>query len=244
MSEVIIVASGKGGTGKTSVTANLGALLAKDGYKVALLDMDMGMRNLDLYLGLENRIVYNIMDVFSGICRIKRALVKDRRFENLYLMSASPRKDDRDVTPLHMEVLCDKLRKNFDYIIIDCPAGIGRGLEIAMAGADRALIVTEADVAAVRDADVMNRYLKKSGIEETCYIVNKVRADLMEQNLLLSLSEIAEILSGQMIGLIQYDDNIYISTNRGVPIVSKEGTYIEQNFQNIKERFIAAGKKE
>ena len=119
MGEVIVVASGKGGTGKTAVTANLGALLAKDGYKVALIDMDMGMRNLDLYLGLENRIVYNIMDVFTGICRIKRAFVKDRRFENLYLMSASPRKDERDITPLHMEILCNKIKESFDYILID-----------------------------------------------------------------------------------------------------------------------------
>ncbi len=243
MGEVILVASGKGGTGKTSVTANLGALLAKDGYKVALIDMDMGMRNLDLYLGLENRIVYNIMDVFTGICRIKRAFVKDRRFENLFLMSASPRKEERDITPLHMEVLCDKIRPVFDYILIDCPAGAGSGLELAMAGADRALIVTEADMAALRDADVLNRYLKKSGITNTCYIVNKVRADLMERKVIPDLNEVAEIMSSKMIGIIQFDDNIYISTNRGVPIVFKEGTYIEQNFQNIKRRFIECGKE-
>lgn len=243
MGEVIIVASGKGGTGKTAVTANLGALLAKDGYKVALIDMDMGMRNLDLYLGMENRIVYNIMDVFTGICRIKRAMVKDRRFDNLYLMSASPRKDNRDITPLHMEVLCEKLKKNYDYVLIDCPAGNGRGLEIAMAGADRALIVTEADMAAIRDADALNRYLQKNGIEKTCYIVNKVRADLMAQNLVPGLNEITDILSGRMIGVIQFDDNIYISTNRGIPIVTKEGSYIEENFQNIKRRFIEEGKQ-
>ena len=243
MGEVILVASGKGGTGKTSVTANLGALLAKDGYKVALIDMDMGMRNLDLYLGLENRVVYNIMDVFTGICRIKRAFIKDRRFENLYLMSASPRKDERDITPLHMEIFCEKIRDAFDYIMIDCPAGIGSGLEVAMAGADRALIVTEADMAALRDADILNRYLKKNGIDNTCYIVNKVRADLMERKLIPDLNEVAEIMSSKMIGIIQFDDNIYISTNRGIPIVFKEGTYIEQNFQNIKRRFIACGNK-
>lgn len=242
MGEVILVASGKGGTGKTAVTANLGALLAKDGYKVALLDMDMGMRNLDLYLGLENRIVYNIMDVFTGICRIKRALVKDRHFDNLYLMSACPRKDSRDITPLHMEVLCEKLRKDFDYVLIDCPAGIGSGVEVSMAGADRALLITEADMAAIRDADALDRYFKKNGIENTCYIVNKVRAELMARNLVPNLNEITEILSSQMIGVIQYDDNIYISTNQGVPIVFKEGTYIEENFQNIKQRFIQCGK--
>lgn len=244
MGEIILVASGKGGTGKTSVTANLGALLAKDGYKVALIDMDMGMRNLDLYLGLENRVVYNIMDVFTGICRIKRAFIKDRRFENLYLMSASPRKDERDITPLHMEILCDRIRDSFDYVLIDCPAGIGTGLELAMAGADRALIVTEADMAALRDADILNRYLKENGIKNTCYIVNKVRADLMERKLIPDLNEVSEIMSSsKMVGIIQFDDNIYISTNRGIPIVFKKGTYIEENFQNIKRRFIACGKK-
>lgn len=242
MGEVILITSGKGGTGKTAVTANLGALLAKDGYKVALLDMDMGMRNLDLYLGLENRIVYNIMDVFAGICRIKRAMVKDKRFDALYLMSACPRKDDRDITPLHMEVLCEKLRKKFDYILIDCPAGIGKGIEISMAGADRALLVTEADMAAVRDADALDRYMKKNGIENTCYVVNKVRAELMASNLVPNLNEITEILSSKMIGVIQFDDNIYISTNQGIPIVFKQGTYIEENFQNIKRRLIECGK--
>ena len=243
MGEVILVASGKGGTGKTAVTANLGALLAKDGYKVALIDMDMGMRNLDLYLGLENRIVYNIMDVFTGICRIKRAFVRDKRFENLYLMSASPRKDDRDITPLHMEILCSKIKESFDYVLIDCPAGIGTGLEVAMAGADRALIVTEADMAALRDADIVHRYIKQSGITNTCYIVNKVRADLMERKLIPDLNEISETMGSKMIGIIQFDDNIYVSTNRGIPIVFKKGTYIEENFQNIKRRFIACGKK-
>lgn len=244
MGEAILVASGKGGTGKTAVTANLGALLSRQGHKVALLDMDMGMRNLDLYLGLENRVVYNIMDVFSGICRIRRALIRDRRFENLYLMSACPRKDDRDVTPLHMKVLCKKLKNEFDYILIDCPAGIGSGLDISLGGADRLLLVTEADVASVRDADVLNRYVKAAGIDNTCYIVNKVRADLMAQHLVPDLKEIAEILSSEMIGLIQFDDNIYISTNRGIPIVYKENTYIEENFRNILSRLLEKGKKD
>ncbi|MCQ4638088.1 septum site-determining protein MinD [Anaerovorax odorimutans] len=241
MGEVILVASGKGGTGKTAVTANMGALLARQGYKVALLDMDMGMRNLDLYLGLENRVVYNIMDVLSGICKIKRALIKDRRFENLYLMSACPRKDNRDITPLHMEILCRKLKKNFDYVFIDCPAGIGSGLDISLAGADRALLVTEADIAALRDADVLNRYLIKAGIKDTCYIVNKVRVDLMAEHLVPDLKEISEILNSRLIGLIQFDDNIYISTNRGIPIVYKEGTYIEENFRNILRRLMETG---
>ena len=116
MSEVIIVTSGKGGTGKTMFSVNIGTLLAKRGYRTVLIDMDMGLRNLDLYMGLENNVVYNIMDVLSGVCRVKKALIKDTRFNDLYMMAATPGKDYRDITPLHMEILCDKLKEQFDYI--------------------------------------------------------------------------------------------------------------------------------
>ncbi len=238
MGEAILVASGKGGTGKTAVVANIGALLAKQGRKVALLDMDMGMRNLDLYLGLESKVVYNIMDVLTGVCKIKKALIRDRRFENLYLMSASPRRDTRDITPLHMEILCRKLKGEFDYLLIDCPSGMGRELDVSLAGADKALLVTEADTAAVRDADALNGYIRKKGIQDTRYVVNKVRAELMATHLVPDVREISEILNGKMIGLIQFDDNIYISTNKGIPIVCKEGTYIEKNFRVITQRLI------
>ncbi|MEG0662659.1 MAG: AAA family ATPase, partial [Anaerovoracaceae bacterium] len=130
MGKVIVVASGKGGTGKTLFTANMGALLAMGGKKVVLLDMDLGLRNLDLYLGLESKVVYNVMDVLSGMCRIKQALIKDRRFPEMYMVAAAPTKDDRDITPLHMEILCNKLKESFDYVIVDAPAGIGDGLSL------------------------------------------------------------------------------------------------------------------
>lgn len=239
MGEVILIASGKGGTGKTVFTANIGGLLARRGYKVNLLDLDMGLRNLDLYLGLENTVVYNIMDVLSGMCRIKRALIKDRRFENLYLMAAGPNRDDRDITPLHMQVLCDKLKKSFDYIIIDAPAGISENLLNAAAAADRAVIVTEAEFAALRDAQAMDDYLRDIGIKKRAYVVNKVRVDLMMTGLVPTLSEISSNLRTQLMGIIQYDDNIYISTNKGVPIIFKEGTYIEKNFSNILDRILS-----
>ncbi len=240
MGEVILVASGKGGTGKTAVVANIGTLLAKQGHRVALLDMDMGMRDLDLYLGLENRVVYNIMDVLTGVCKIKKALIRDRRFENLYLMSASPSRDIRDITPLHMEVLCRKLKEEFafDYVFIDCPAGMGSQLDVSLAGADKALLVIEADMAALRDADALNRHIRKQGVHNTSYVVNKVRAELMADQLVPNVREISDMLKGKMIGLIQFDDNIYISTNKGIPIVCKEGTYIEKNFQVIAQRLI------
>lgn len=239
MGEVILIASGKGGTGKTVMTANLGVLLADRGYNTVLLDMDMGMRNLDLYLGVENRVVYNIMDVFSGICRIKRALIKDKRYENLSLMSACPQRDDRDITPLHMEILCKKLKKEYDFILLDSPAGIGEGLDVvAAAGIDRVVLVTEADIAAARDADILSRYLFKKTKKRVGYIVNKVRTDLMEQGLVPPLDEIKEMIQGEMLGVIQNDDNIFVSTNQGIPIALKKGTYISKNLNQILDRIL------
>ena len=150
MGKVILVASGKGGTGKTMFSVNMGATLAQRGYNVLLIDMDMGLRNMDLYLGMENRVVYNIMDVLSGICRISKAIIRVDGFSSLYFMAAAPRLDERDITPLHMAILCAKLREVFDYIIIDCPAGIGEMLEVSLEPADKAVIVTEPEFAASR----------------------------------------------------------------------------------------------
>lgn len=239
MGQVILITSGKGGTGKTVITANLGTLLAKYGKKVLLIDLDMGSRDLDLSLGLEDQIVYNVMDVVSGLCRIRQALIKDKRYDNLYLMSATPRRDNRDITPLHMEVLCEKLRDTFDFILIDCPAGIGELIDVAAGGADKALIVTEATVAAARDADILNHRLRELGVTDTNCILNRLRVDLMEKGLAPELDTIKEIVSSSIIGAIQYDDNILISSNKGLPIVIKEGTYIESNFKDIVTRLLA-----
>jgi len=159
MGKVIVTTSGKGGTGKSLFTANLGALLAMEGKRVVLIDMDMGLRNLDLYLGLESKVVYNVMDVLSGMCRIQQALVRDKRFENLYLLASCPGPDLRDITTLHMKVLCAKLAAAFDYVLIDAPAGIGDGFMLAAAPAQTAVIVTEAEYTSARDADVVDQEL-------------------------------------------------------------------------------------
>lgn len=238
MGKVILITSGKGGTGKTLFAANIGSLLAMRGKKVVLIDMDLGLRNLDLYLGLESKVVYNVMDVLSGVCGIKKALIKDKRFDNLYLMAASPYRDNRDITPLHMQVLCEKLKEKFDYIIIDSPAGAGENLDIAAAGADQAVIITEAEYASVRDADVVDHQLKKMGITNICCVINKVNAELMAMGAVPNITDITRKLNMKMVGFIQYDDNVYIATNRGVPIVFKSGTYIERNFSNILDRII------
>lgn len=238
MGKVILVSSGKGGTGKTMFSVNLGATLAKHGSRVMLLDMDMGLRNMDIYLGMENKVIYNIMDVISGICRIKKAMLKVDGFETLYFMAASPRRDDRDMTPLHMEVLCNKLKKYFDYIIVDCPAGIGDLFDIARAAADRTVIVTEPEVASLRDADTTERYLKEQGMDNIYIVINKVKIELMQAGLVPTLSEIMEMFKSPVAGLIQYDENIHISTNKGIPIVCKNGTYIERNFLDIAKRIL------
>ena len=238
MGKVILVSSGKGGTGKTMFTVNLGSALAMKGKRVMLIDMDMGLRNMDIYLGMENRVVYNLMDVMSGICRIKKAMLKVNGFDTLYFMAASPRRDDRDITPLHMEILCSKLKRYFDYIIIDCPAGIGDAFDVALAPADKVIIVTEPEVASLRDADVTERYLQEKGKTDISFVINKVKVELMRAGLVPGLQEILNMFKGPVIGLIQDDDNIHISTNKGIPIVCKQGTYIERNFMEIASRII------
>ena len=238
MSEVILVTSGKGGTGKTMFTVNIGTLLAQRGYKTVLIDMDMGLRNMDIYMGLENNDVYNIMDVLSGVCRVRKALIKDRRFNDLYMMAATSGADDRDITPLHMQILCEKLRDSFDYIIIDSPAGMSEGFINAAVAVDKAVVVTEPEVASIRDADTIDNCLEEIGIEKRFFVVNKVRASLMASGTLPDLSSISDILKPKLLGVIQDDDNIFASTNTGVPIVLKEGTYINSNFNRILDRLI------
>lgn len=238
MGKVILVSSGKGGTGKTMFSVNLGAILAQQGNRVMLLDMDMGLRNMDIYLGMENKVIYNIMDVISGVCRIKKAMMRVDGFQDLYFMAASPRRDDRDMTPLHMEILCNKLRKYFDYIIIDCPAGIGDLFDVSMAAADKTVIVTEPEVASLRDADTTERYLREKGMENMCVVVNKVKVELMQAGLVPGMSEIMNMFKSPVAGLIQYDENIHISTNKDIPIVCKNGTYIEKNFIDMAARIL------
>ena len=238
MGEVILVASGKGGTGKTVITANMGAVLAQRGYKVVLIDMDLGFRNLDLCLGLESKVVYDVCDVLTGLCRIKQALIRDKRFNHLYLMAAAPKKEDADLTPLHMKVLCKKLKKRFDYILIDAPSGIGEGLGLAAAGADRAWIITVPEYTALRDADILDRYLIQAGITDRMVVLNKVKTELITTGFIPGIKEIARRLRPELAGVIQYDDNIHIAANNGLPIVYKTGTYIEENFNKIADRLL------
>ncbi|MCQ2551379.1 MAG: septum site-determining protein MinD [Clostridia bacterium] len=236
MGKSYLITSGKGGTGKSMFSVNMGYTLADKGFSVVLIDLDMGMRCLDLYLGLENNIVYDLSDVLKGVCRIKQAMVKDRKYPNLFLIPAPPERDNGEITPLHLKVLADKLKEKFDYVIIDGPAGNDDNLVIASAGADEAIIVTTPEYASVRDADLMAKNLAKLGFEKVNCVVNKVDAQLIEDGFAPSLSEINRQLKMEVIGLIQKDDNIHISTNIGVPICCKPDTYIKENFDNIVKR--------
>lgn len=236
MGKVFVVVSGKGGTGKSTFVSNMGALLAARGKSVVLVDMDMGLRALDLYMGLESKVVYNVYDVISGLCRIKQALIKDKRFDKLYLMAASPQRDDGEITPLHMEVLCKRLAEKFDYVIIDSPAGIDDGFILSAAGADKAIIVTVPEYAAARDAEMVEKLLDEMNITDRCYVINKVKPALLTSGMVPSISDIASQLRMPLAGIIQYDDNIHIAANNGLPIVFKKDSYIYENMEKIVDR--------
>lgn len=238
MGKVYVVSSGKGGTGKTMFTVNFGSILAKRGKSVVLIDLDMGLRNLDLYFGLENNVVYDVHDVLTGMCRIKQALIRDKRFADLYIMASSPERNDGYLTPLHMKVLCEKLKNTYDYVVIDAPSGIDDGLVIASAGADEAIIISSPDYSAIRDADNLDRQLVSMGVDTRHLVINNVEAELMASGYSPKLREITAMLKPRLAGVIQADPNIRISTNLGIPIVLKEGTYIEENFNNICSRIL------
>ena len=238
MGEVIVITSGKGGVGKTTTTANLGAALALADKKVVLVDTDIGLRNLDVVMGLENRIVYDLVDVAEGKCKLRQALIKDKRFTDLYLLPAAQTRDKSAVTEEQMIEITNKLREEFDYILIDCPAGIEQGFKNAVAGANRAIVVTTAEISAIRDADNLDRQLVGMGIDKRHLVINNVEAELMASGYSPKLREITAMLKPRLAGVIQSDANIRISTNLGIPIVLKEGTYIEENFNNICDRIL------
>lgn len=237
MGEVIVVTSGKGGVGKTTTTANVGTGLAKLDKKVVLIDTDIGLRNLDVVMGLENRIVYNLVDVIEGNCKIKNALIKDKRYPNLYLLPAAQTRDKSAVSPEEMKVLCDQLKSEFDYIIMDCPAGIEQGFQNAIAGADRALVVTTPEVSAVRDADRIIGLLEANEMGRTDLIVNRLRIDMVNRGDMLSADEVVEILAINLIGVVPDDENIVVATNNGEPLVGDD-SLAGQAYMNICKRII------
>lgn len=237
MSEVIVITSGKGGVGKTTTTANLGTGLAQLDKKVVLIDTDIGLRNLDVVMGLENRIVYNLVDVVEGNCRVKQALIKDKKYNNLYLLPSAQTRDKTSVSPEQMKELIESLRSEFDYIILDCPAGIEQGFKNAIAGADRALIVTTPEVSAIRDADRIIGLLEANEIKQMHLIVNRLRMDMVKRGDMMSIDDVVDILAIDLIGAVPDDENIVISTNQGEPLVGSD-CMAGQAYLNICRRVI------
>lgn len=224
MGEVIVVTSGKGGVGKTTTTANIGAGLSRLDKKVVIIDTDLGLRNLDVVMGLENLIVYNLVDVIEGKCRMKQALIRDRRYENLYLLPSAQTKDKSAVSPGQIRKLTDELKEEFDYILVDCPAGIEQGFQNAIAGAERAFIVTTPEVSAIRDADRIIGLLEKNGIRKNELIINRIRIDMVKRGDMMSVDDVTEILSIPLLGIIPDDEQVVIGTNQGTPVISIHST--------------------
>ncbi len=238
MSQVIVVTSGKGGVGKTTSTANVGTALNLQGKKVVLVDADIGLRNLDVVMGLENRIVYDLVDVVEGRCRIKQALIKDKRFEGLHLLPAAQTREKDAVTPEQMKKLCDSLKEEFDYILVDCPAGIEQGFKNAIAGADKAIVVTTPEVSAVRDADRIIGLLEADGIQDIHLIINRVRMNMVKKGDMMAMDDVIEILAINLIGVVPDDESIVITTNRGEPAVSANNSLAGKAFTNIAARML------
>jgi len=236
MGKVIVVTSGKGGVGKTTTTANIGAGLAKLGNKVVMVDTDIGLRNLDVVLGLENRIVYDIVDVVRGNCRLRQALIRDKRLEEMCLLPAAQTKDKTAVSEEQMKELCENLKAEFDYVIIDCPAGIEHGFRNAIAGAEEAIVVTTPEVSAVRDADRIIGLLEAAEIRKPKLIINRIRSKMVKSGDMMSVEDILEILAVDLLGIVPDDDMIVISTNRGEPTVLDEESRAGQAFRNIVRR--------
>ena len=238
MGEVIVVTSGKGGVGKTTTTANIGAGLVLRGKSVVMIDGDIGLRNLDVVMGLENRIVYDLVDVVEERCRTKQALIKDKRFENLFVIPAAQTRDKSAVTPEQMVKLTEELKEEYDYVIIDCPAGIEQGFKNAVAGADKAFVVTTPEVSAVRDADRIIGLLDANGISDPQLIINRLRPGMVKKGDMMNIDDIIDILAINLLGVVPDDENIVISTNRGEPAVSDEKSKAGQAYRNITSRIL------
>jgi septum site-determining protein MinD len=236
--KVITVTSGKGGVGKTTVTANLGVALAQHGQRVAVVDSDIGLRNLDVVMGLENRIVYDLVDVVEGVCRLRQALIRDRRVNELYLLPAAQTRDKTAVNPADMIKLSEQMRREFDYVLIDSPAGIEQGFQNAVAGADQVVVVTTPEVSAVRDADRIIGLIEAQEKGPGYLVINRLKPGMVKRGDMLSTDDVVEVLAIELLGIIPEDEAIVISTNRGMPIVLDGKAPAAQAIDNIARRIM------
>ncbi len=233
--KIIVVTSGKGGVGKTTATSALGAALAMEGNRVVVVDMDIGLRNLDVVMGLENRIVFNIVDVVNNRCKVSQAAIKDRRIDNLFLIPAS-QSDNKDViTAKGIERAAQKLKKEFDFVLMDSPAGIERGFENSVAGASEAVVICTPDVSSVRDADRVIGLLYAKSIEAKL-IVNRIEPARVARGEMLSHEDILDVLSVELAGLVPMDEQVLTSSNTGLPLVMQNDSKAGQAFKRIARR--------
>lgn len=238
MGEVIVITSGKGGVGKTTTTANLGSALALEGKKVVLVDTDIGLRNLDVVMGLENRIVYDIVDVVEEKCKLRQALIKDKRFQELFLLPAAQTRDKSAIDEKQMKELVEKLKEEFEYILIDCPAGIEQGFKNAIVGADRAIVVTMAEISAIRDADRIIGLLESSEIKNPQLVINKLRPEMVRKGKMMDVDDIVDLLSIDLIGVVPDDEYIITQTNKGEPVISNRKAPSGKAYMEIAKRIL------
>jgi septum site-determining protein MinD len=238
MAEIIVITSGKGGVGKTTTTANIGAGLAMNGKRVLLVDTDIGLRNLDVVLGLENRIVYDLVDVVEGICKVKQAMIKDKRYQNMYLLPAAQTRDKSAVSPEQMVNLCKSVDDDFDYILMDCPAGIEQGFKNAIAAANRGIVVTTPEVSAVRDADRIIGLLEANELKSPKLLINRLRVDMVKKGDMMTIDDIIDILAVELVGVVPDDEKIVISTNKGEPVISDSKSDAGRAYANITRRIM------
>lgn len=234
---IIVVTSGKGGVGKTTASANIGTGLAKLGYKVVLMDTDIGLRNLDILMGLENRIVYNLIDVIEGRCKLNQALVKDKRLPNLTLLPAAQTRDKSALDEEKMKTICEQLRSEADYVIIDSPAGIEQGFKNSVVAADEAIVVCNPEMSSIRDADRIIGLLEtQDNVKHYKLIINRVRPGMIQSNDMMDIDDVLDILSIKLLGIVPEDQDIIISTNKGEPIVNHDESIAGQAYRNIVRR--------
>ena len=239
MGRVIVVTSGKGGVGKTTSTANIGTALALQGKKVCLMDMDIGLRNLDVVLGLENRIIYDIVDVVEGRAKLHQAIIKDKRFDDLlYLLPAAQNADKNSLNEEQMADLVGQLKEDYDFVIIDCPAGIEQGFKNSVAAADEAILITTPEISAIRDADRITGLVEQMDIDGPKLIINRIRKKMMQDGEVMDIDEITRHLSVELLGIILEDDNVVRSSNKGNPVVLDPDNAASQGYRNIARRIL------
>lgn len=236
--KVITIVSGKGGVGKTTSVANIGVALATHGQKVTCIDGDIGLRNLDVVLGLENRIVYDLVDVIEGRCRLRQAMIRDKQLPELYLIPAAQTRDKTAVSPSDMVHLCDELRPEVDWILIDSPAGIERGFKNAIAAADRVLVMTNPEISAVRDADRVIGLLEAEGKGPAALIINRLDPAMVRRGDMLSVDDVLDLLGIELIGVIPEDDNVVVASNKGLPLALDGRNKAGKAFQNVARRLM------